>query len=186
VTRRDPPAGPTLHVRRLHTRCAQRIHVHGLPPCRHVSRNDWRESAADAPASGLSRLDCEREAAISAAPKRLRPSSVSRAVSPPKCPFEPVSVTDLVTGGTARGPLLRRKGPLTCTFLVAGAGFEPATSGYEHPNRRLTPLPGLLLPAYRRSPANRQLASRRLATSWSRVWSRFQPDCSAPPPRCRS
>ena len=39
------------------------------------------------------------------------------------------SVTDLVTGGKARGPFLRRKGPLTCGFSVAGAGFEPATSG---------------------------------------------------------
>ena len=39
------------------------------------------------------------------------------------------SVTDLVTGGQSKRPLLRQKGPLTCGFTVAGAGFEPATSG---------------------------------------------------------
>ena len=39
------------------------------------------------------------------------------------------SVTDVVTGWQSKRPLLRQKGPLTCGFTVAGAGFEPATSG---------------------------------------------------------
>jgi hypothetical protein len=38
-------------------------------------------------------------------------------------------VTDLVTGHTCKRPSPNGKGPLTCYFVVAGAGFEPATSG---------------------------------------------------------
>jgi hypothetical protein len=40
-----------------------------------------------------------------------------------------VLVTDLVTGHTCKRPSPNGKGPLTCYFVVAGAGFEPATSG---------------------------------------------------------
>ena len=32
-------------------------------------------------------------------------------------------------GVDKRGPPGKRKGPLTCTYVVAGAGFEPATFG---------------------------------------------------------
>jgi len=38
-------------------------------------------------------------------------------------------VTDLVTGHTGKRPSPNGKGPLSCYFVVAGAGFEPATSG---------------------------------------------------------
>ena len=42
---------------------------------------------------------------------------------------QPWLATHLATRANARGPLLERKGPLTCYFVVAGAGVEPATSG---------------------------------------------------------
>ena len=52
----------------------------------------------------------------------------------PGCPCWPSAsqhrlATHLATRANARGPLPEGKGPLTCYFVVAGAGFEPATSG---------------------------------------------------------
>jgi len=40
-----------------------------------------------------------------------------------------ILATHLATRAEARGPLASARGPLTCYFVVAGAGFEPATSG---------------------------------------------------------
>ena len=56
-----------------------------------------------------------------------RPSRPGTSHSPGAA--QPRMATHLATRANARGPLLERKGPLTCYFVVAGAGFEPATSG---------------------------------------------------------
>ncbi len=63
--------------------------------------------------------------------RRMRFCLVSRRAA---CPERPAAsrhlwAAHLTTGANARGPLPEGKGPLTCYFVVAGAGFEPATSG---------------------------------------------------------
>lgn len=95
--------------------------------------------------------------------------------------------------GKARGPDNGLSGPLA---LCSAAGLSLRPLRYEHPNRRLTPLP--------RSPPSPLFSehiavgassvatrSSRLAASWSRVWSRVsmpQDRAHARPrlPSCRS
>src|SRR5690349_10533709 len=91
--------------------------------------------------AGRRRTACDRPDSDPATPRngldsrsagRLMRFCLVPAVSArPRCPgpSQAPLVTHLATRANARGPLLERKGPLTCYFVVAGAGFEPATSG---------------------------------------------------------
>ncbi|MGH3333393.1 MAG: hypothetical protein ACRDPJ_19015, partial [Nocardioidaceae bacterium] len=94
----------------------------------------------------------------------------------------PVSVTDLVTGGKCKVSLLRQKGHLTCGYVVAmhfltGQDLSLRPLGYEHPNRPSNLSPSLLRPWLSAATClsvthSSPRVPKRLAPSWSPVWSR--------------